>query len=61
MFWGSCRKLTWPEYGKGPACGTLGEKRKACRLVVEKNLKERGNFEDIGKDGIIILKRALKK
>jgi hypothetical protein len=27
----------------------------------KKNLKERGNFENIREDGIIILKQALKK
>jgi hypothetical protein len=26
-----------------------------------KNLKERGHLEDLGEDGIIILKRALKE
>jgi hypothetical protein len=39
----------------GGACSKYGERRGAYRVLVGVNLRERGNLEDLGIDGKIIL------
>jgi hypothetical protein len=44
----------------GRACGTNGDRKNVCKVLVERR-EGMCNMEDTGVDGIIILKRVLKK
>jgi hypothetical protein len=44
----------------GRACGTYGDKRTACKILV-RDLGKRVHLEDTGRDGAIIFKLMLKK